>query len=90
MRNPRPFVVIQNGKPIFTVYAYTAQQVRTLVAARLADTTGVLIVAPCKAQSIPDFGEPRVRRDDPRYPQWPSRDGMCLSDAEGDQAQHGT
>jgi hypothetical protein len=22
MRNPQPFVVIQNAKPIFTVYAY--------------------------------------------------------------------
>jgi hypothetical protein len=45
MRNPQPYVVIQNGKPIFTVYAYSARQVRTLVAARLADTTGILIVA---------------------------------------------
>jgi hypothetical protein len=45
MRTAKPFIVIQNGKPIFTVYAYTAQQARTLVAARLADTTGVRVVA---------------------------------------------
>jgi hypothetical protein len=48
MRDPRPFVVIQNGKVIFTVHAYSARQARALVAARLADTTGVLIVAPRK------------------------------------------
>lgn len=45
MRNPQPFVVVQNGKPLFVIHAYTAQQARTLVAARLADTTGVRIVA---------------------------------------------
>ncbi|HWZ39524.1 MAG TPA: hypothetical protein VNY08_14605 [Bradyrhizobium sp.] len=45
MRNPRPFAVIQNGTFLFIVHAYTAWQARTLVAARLADTTGVRIVA---------------------------------------------
>jgi hypothetical protein len=45
MRDPRPFVVIQNGTFLFIVHAYTAWQARTLVAARLADTTGVRIVA---------------------------------------------
>lgn len=44
MRNPQPFVVIQNAKPIFTVYAYSLDQARALVAARLADTTGIRIV----------------------------------------------
>ena len=41
----KPFTVIQNGKPIFTVHAYSLEQARALVAARLADTTGVRIVA---------------------------------------------
>jgi hypothetical protein len=45
MRNPQPFVVIQNAKPLFTVYAYSLEQARVLVVARLADTTGILIVA---------------------------------------------
>ena len=45
MRNPQPFVVIQNAKPIFTVYARSLEAARVIVAARLADTTGVLIVA---------------------------------------------
>jgi hypothetical protein len=31
---PRPFVVVQNGRPVFTVHAYTAQQARDLIAAR--------------------------------------------------------
>jgi hypothetical protein len=48
MRDPRPFVVIQNGTVLFVIHAYSAQQARTLVAARLADTTGVVIVAPGK------------------------------------------
>ena len=48
MRNPRPFVVIQNGTFLFVIHAYSARQARALVAARLADTTGVLIVAPRK------------------------------------------
>ena len=30
MRNPKPFIVIQNGKPIFTVYAYSLEQARAL------------------------------------------------------------
>ena len=48
MRNPRPFVVIQTGTFLFVIHAYSARQARTLVAARLADTTGVVIVAPRK------------------------------------------
>jgi hypothetical protein len=43
---PAPLVVIQNGTFLFVIHAYSARQARTLVAARLADTTGVLIVAP--------------------------------------------
>jgi hypothetical protein len=45
MRNPQPFVVIQNGAFLFVIHAYSAQQARELVAARLTDTTGILIVA---------------------------------------------
>jgi hypothetical protein len=48
MRDPRPFVVIQNGTFLFVIHAYSARRARTLVAARLADTTGVVIVAPRK------------------------------------------
>ncbi|MGO4506234.1 hypothetical protein AB4Z51_04380 [Bradyrhizobium sp. 2TAF36] len=45
MRNPQPFIVIQNGKPLFTVHAYSIDQARAIVAARLADTSGIRIVA---------------------------------------------
>jgi hypothetical protein len=45
MQTTKPFVVIPNGKPLFTVYAYSAEQARALVAAKVADTTGVRIVA---------------------------------------------
>lgn len=42
MRNPQPFVVIQNAKPIFTVHAYSLEQARALVAAKIAGETIVL------------------------------------------------
>jgi hypothetical protein len=45
MRDPRPFVVIQNGAVLFVIHAYSIRQARTLVAARLADKTGIRIVA---------------------------------------------
>jgi hypothetical protein len=45
MRNLQPFAVIQNGRPIFTIHAYSLDQARAIVAARLADTTGIRIVA---------------------------------------------
>jgi hypothetical protein len=45
MRNPRPFVVIQNAKPLFTVYAYSLEQARALVAAKVAGETIVLPVS---------------------------------------------
>ena len=41
----KPFAVIQHGAFLFIVHAYTARQARSLVAARLADTTGIRIVA---------------------------------------------
>jgi hypothetical protein len=45
MRDPRPFAVTQNGTFLFVIHAYTARQAATLVAARLADTADILIVA---------------------------------------------
>jgi hypothetical protein len=45
MRTAKPFVVTRDGQFLFIVHCYIAQQARALVAARLADTTGVLIVA---------------------------------------------
>jgi hypothetical protein len=52
MRNPKPFIVIQNGTFLFVIHAYSARQARTLIAARLADTTGVLILAPRKSSPL--------------------------------------
>ena len=45
MRNPRPFVVIQNAKPLFTVYAYSLEQARALVAAKITGET-IVVVGP--------------------------------------------
>lgn len=42
MRNPQPFTVIQNGRPIFTVYAYSLEQARAVVAAKIAGETVVV------------------------------------------------
>lgn len=39
---PAPFVVIQNGKPIFTVHAYSIEQARATVAATIAGETVVV------------------------------------------------
>jgi hypothetical protein len=44
----RPFNVYRHRKFLFTVHARSARQARALIAARLSDTTGVLIVAPRK------------------------------------------
>jgi hypothetical protein len=48
MRKPRPFVVFQGGTFLFIIHAYSVRACRALVAARLADTTGIVIVAPLK------------------------------------------
>jgi hypothetical protein len=45
VRNPQPFVVIQNAKPLFTVYAYSLEQARALVAAKVAGETIVVPVS---------------------------------------------
>jgi hypothetical protein len=47
----KPFVVTRNGQFLFIVHCYSARQARELVAARLADTTGVFIVAPKGAEN---------------------------------------
>ena len=45
MQNPQPFVVIQNAKPIFTIYARSIEQARAIVAARIVGTTIVVAVS---------------------------------------------
>ena len=50
MRHPKPFLVIQNGTLLFVIHARSITQARALIAARLADTTGILIVAQRKVQ----------------------------------------
>jgi hypothetical protein len=45
MRNPQPFVVTQNGTFLFVIHAYSAQQARDIVAARVSDTAGVTVSA---------------------------------------------
>ena len=49
MRDPGPFIVSQD---LFIVHAYSERQARALVAARLADASGVLIVAPRKGSPL--------------------------------------
>jgi hypothetical protein len=44
MRDPRPFVVIQNAKLIFTVYARSLEQAQAIVAAKVAGETIVVAV----------------------------------------------
>jgi hypothetical protein len=44
MRTAKPFVVIQNGKPIFTVHAYSLAAAKALVAAKVAGETIVVVV----------------------------------------------
>ena len=51
VRNPKPFTVFQpipgqNAKPIFTVRAYSLEQARALVAAKIAGETIVVPVSP--------------------------------------------
>jgi hypothetical protein len=45
VQNPQPFVVIQNAKPIFTVYARSIEAARAIVAAKVAGETIVVPVA---------------------------------------------
>jgi hypothetical protein len=42
MRDPRPFVVIQNGTFLFVIHAYSLEQARALVAAKVAGETIVV------------------------------------------------
>jgi hypothetical protein len=45
MRVPRRYIILIDGKPLLVIRAYTKRQARELVEVRLADTTGVQIVA---------------------------------------------
>jgi hypothetical protein len=39
VQTPKPFTVYQDAKPILTVYAYSIEQARALVAAKVAGET---------------------------------------------------
>ena len=53
--NPQPFTVIQNGKPLFTIHAYSLEQARALVAAKVAgETIVVAVTRDGAAPMIPD------------------------------------
>ncbi|CAN7487175.1 hypothetical protein LJR220_004420 [Bradyrhizobium sp. LjRoot220] len=53
MQTTKPFTVIQNGKPLFTVHAYSIEQARALVAAKIAGETIVVAVTfPPTPQSL--------------------------------------
>jgi len=44
MRHPKPFLVIQNAKPLFTVTAYSIKQVKTIIAAMIEGEAIVVAV----------------------------------------------
>ena len=75
----KPFTVIQNGKPLFIIHAYSLEQARALVAAKVAGET--IIVGPVSLNA---------QTSDPRHQERHSGNGLCLSDAKVDQARHGT
>ena len=39
----KPFAVIQNGRCLFTVHCYTAEQAREVVASRIGDADVVIV-----------------------------------------------
>jgi hypothetical protein len=41
--HPKPFSVIQNGRCLFTIHCYSAEQAREVVASRLTDTDVVIV-----------------------------------------------
>ena len=50
MRNPKPFIVYQpvpgqNAKPLFTIHAYSIEQARAIVAAKVAGEIIVIAVS---------------------------------------------
>ena len=47
----KPFTVIQNGKPIFTVYAYSLAAAKAVAAAKVAAAT--IVVAVAKEMTVP-------------------------------------
>ena len=69
MQTPKPFTVFQpvpgqNPKPLFTVHAYSLEQARALVAAKVAGET--IVVAPSRSTEQADdpADHARPRRDD--------------------------
>jgi hypothetical protein len=44
--------VIQNGKPLFTVHAYSLEQARALVAAKIAGETIVVAVSLARTSAV--------------------------------------
>jgi hypothetical protein len=81
MQNPKPFAIYQpvpgqSAKPLFVNHAYSLEQAR----------------ARSSRQQYPARPSWSARSreteqtGDPRYPQRPSRHGLRVSDAEGDQA----
>ena len=75
MRNPKPFIVIQNGKPIFTVYAYSLDQARAhrRGQGRGRDHRRRRHAATHRPSHSTE------RPDDPRHQERPSRNGLRLS-----------
>jgi hypothetical protein len=72
MRDPRLFVVIQNNRFLFTVYAHSIEQARMLVAARLAGHD----------RRSHRRAPARVRRDDPHHQERPRRADLHLGATE--------
>jgi hypothetical protein len=48
MRTTEAFTVIQNGKPLFTVYAYSLEAARAVVATKVAGET-IVVAVPLKS-----------------------------------------
>jgi hypothetical protein len=46
MRDPRPYLVFRAGRFLFSLHAYSEQQARDLIAARLSDTADIVVTAP--------------------------------------------
>lgn len=79
MRTTTPFLVIQNGKPIFTIHAYSLEQARAIIAAKVAGET--VIVGPAsrdgaaRSSRIPGAASPRW----PAYQRCRSASGAAWS-----------
>ena len=70
MRNPKPFTVYQpipgqNPKPLFTIHAYSLEQARAIVAAKVAGETIVVAVLTRRSQ-------PMIPDTKTAFPRWPA------------------